>query len=275
MGSRAQLRDISDAPAGRRPAASPVDVAVDVAVGAVTTAGALAGAVGRRLGGLAEPVANTVLRPRMLAPSYRPGTWLDGLAARGGRRRTELTRELSALLDRLVPAVVAEVVQRLDLTELVRRYVDLDRIVASVNLDAAVARVDIDAVARRLDVDSVVARLDLTRIVRERVDLDYLVSTVDLDAAVGRVDLDAVAARLDYDAVIERIGVVALAERVIAEIDLPEIIRESTGSVASDTVRGVRMQSISADEAVGRGVDRLRLRRGRRPPDAGAASRET
>jgi hypothetical protein len=69
--------------------------------------------------------------------------------------------------------------------------------------------------------------------------------------------------RLDLDALIDRIDLVGLAEGVIAEVDLPEIIRESTSSVASDTVRGVRMQGISGDEALGRAVGRLRLRRGR------------
>ena len=34
--------------------------------------------------------------------------------------------------------------------------------------------------------------------------------------------------------------------------------------MASETVRGVRMQGITADEAVGRAVDRFRLRRSRR-----------
>jgi hypothetical protein len=38
--------------------------------------------------------------------------------------------------------------------------------------------------------------------------------------------------------------------------------------MASDTVRGVRMQGINADEAVGRAVDRLLLRRGRRATEA-------
>jgi hypothetical protein len=125
--------------------------------------------------------------------------------------------------------------------------------------------VDIDAVAQRLDIDAVVARLDLNRIVRDRVDLDGLVATV---------DLDAVAARLDVAAVIERIDLVGLAEDVIAEVDLPEIIRGSTGSMASDTVRGVRMQGISGDQAVGRAVERLRLRRGRRDAANGGPSAE-
>jgi predicted RNase H-like nuclease len=99
----------------------------------------------------------------------------------------------------------------------------------------------VDAVAQRLDFDAILDRLDLTDIVLERVNLDLLVSEV-----LGRIDL------------------VGLAEQVIDAIDLPEIIRESTGSMASDTVRGVRMQSIAGDEAISRAVDRLLLRHGRR-----------
>ena len=86
---------------------------------------------------------------------------------------------------------------------------------------------------------------------------------VDLDGIVATVDIDAIAARIDIGAVIDRIDLVGLAEDVIAEVDLPEIIRESTGSMASETVRGVRMQGITADEAVGRAVDRFRLVRSR------------
>ena len=59
--------------------------------------------------------------------------------------------------------------------------------------------------------------------------------------------------------------VVALARDVIAEIDLPEIIRDSTGAMASDTLLGVRMQSISGDDAIARAMDRLRLRLTRAP----------
>jgi hypothetical protein len=104
-------------------------------------------------------------------------------------------------------------------------------------------------VLERVDLDAVLAavldRIDLTAVVLERVDLGEVV-----DAALAEVDL------------------VGLAEEVIDGVDLPEIIRESTGSMASDTVRGVRMQGIVADEAVGRAVDRLLLRRGRRATEA-------
>jgi hypothetical protein len=67
--------------------------------------------------------------------------------------------------------------------------------------------------------------------------------------------------------VLARIDMAGLAEGVIAEVDLAEMIRQSTGSVASDTVRGVRLQGISGDEAVGRVVARLRLRRTRVEPE--------
>ena len=63
----------------------------------------------------------------------------------------------------------------------------------------------------------------------------------------------------------EQVDLVGVAEYVVAEIDLPEIIRASTGSVASEAVRGLRMQGVDADQAVARVVDRMLFRRGRRP----------
>ena len=66
---------------------------------------------------------------------------------------------------------------------------------------------------------------------------------------------------VDVEHIVESVDLVAITNQIIAEIDLPEIIRQSTGSVASETVRGVRMQAISADDAVGRLGERFRLRR--------------
>ncbi len=102
----------------------------------------------------------------------------------------------------------------------------------------------------------------LVREVGSRVDLTPLVrQVVDLDVLVAGVDIDAIAERLDVQAVIDRVDLVAIVETVLAEMDLPEIIRVSTGSVASGTVRGMRMQSMSGDEAVTRALHRLRERR--------------
>ena len=273
---------------------------LDVAVGAAATASATTlrtgGRVGHVLTRAAAPIApvTAVIRIPLATLPVQPSGWIEELRERGHRLRLFAGLRLSALLDVLVPAVVDEVLRRLDIGALIVRYVDLDDIVAGVDLDAAVStvdidaivgrvdvdaiidRVDVDAVAASLDVEAVVRRLDLTRIVTERVDLDRIVAGVDLQAIVDRIDVDSivgqldlnqiVAERVDIDRIIERIDLAGLAEEVIAEIDLPEIIRESTGSVASDTVRGVRMQAISGDESVGRIVERLRLVRRRREP---------
>ncbi len=67
-----------------------------------------------------------------------------------------------------------------------------------------------------------------------------------------RVDLGAV-----VDAALAKVDLVGLAEQVIDGVDLPELIRESTGSMASETVRGVRMRGIEADQSITNAMDRL------------------
>jgi hypothetical protein len=244
---------------------------LDVALG---VAGATAGAAivaARTVHHLAAPVTRLLWRPPLLPRRYHPATLVGDLARTGGADREELSRQLETLLDVWMPAIVATVVQRLDLTRLVEDNVDLDRIVSTVDLDAAVARVDLDAAVRRVDLDAIVATVDLDAAVR-RVDLDAIVATVDLDAAVRRVDLDAIVAtvdldaavrRVDLEAVISRIDLIGIVEEVLDVIDLPAIIRDSTGSMASETVRGARMTSMGADDAISRAVDRALFRRRR------------
>ncbi len=74
---------------------------------------------------------------------------------------------------------------------------------------------------------------------------------------------------VDIDRIIERVDVITLVEGVLAEIDLPAIVRESTGSLTSDAVQTARMTGISADEAISRGLDRFlrRLHEPRAPAD--------
>jgi hypothetical protein len=118
------------------------------------------------------------------------------------------------------------------------------------------------ATARLLDV---IVPLLVDEILK-RVDLDAVARRLDLDALIADVDIDAAASKLDVAAVIDRVDLAALARGVIVQLDLPQIIRESTGSLTSDTVRGVRMQSISGDDALGRIIDRLARRRPRPRP---------
>jgi hypothetical protein len=101
-----------------------------------------------------------------------------------------------------------------------------------------------------------------------QVDIDAIAKRIDVDAIVERIDVDAIVSRVDVDAIVRRLDLVALAEEVVNGIDLPEIIRESTGSMASDVVRDARMQSIEADETIARIVDRIIRRRRARLTDA-------
>lgn len=268
-----------------RPAAVPqlgpeARLALDVALGVTGAAVGAAVVVARTVHRVASPVTRLVWRPPLLAPRYHPATVVAGLARNGAAEREELRRQAAVLLDALVPVVVATLVDRLDLTRLVEDNVDLDHIVSTVDLDAAVARVDLDAAVARVDLDAAVALVDIESVI-DRVDLDAVVATVDLDAAVARVDIDsiidrvdldgvaakldvdAVVARADLDAVIDRVDIIGIVEDVLDVIDLPGIIRDSTGSMASETVRGVRMTGVSADDALARVVDRALFRRRR------------
>jgi hypothetical protein len=105
--------------------------------------------------------------------------------------------------------------------------------------------------------NAVLDQLDLTQIVLDRVDLDRVVASVDLDQAIEHVNLDEVIDRVDVERVLTRLDLSKIAMDVVEQIDLPEIIRASTGSVASESVRVVRVQAIGADRAITRVVDRL------------------
>ncbi len=108
------------------------------------------------------------------------------------------------------------------------------------------ARTDLDLVLREAIVRVLgvaLATVDLTKIIREHVDLDVVARGLDVDAVVERMDLDPVLARID---------VAALARRVVDEIDLPEIVRESSGALASEAVGGIRARALRGDDTLSR-----------------------
>jgi hypothetical protein len=84
---------------------------------------------------------------------------------------------------------------------------------------------------------------------------------LDLPALIrGHVDLDAVIADVDVDAIIARLDLLGLATYIIEGIDLPVIIRQSTGGVSTEVLRGARQHSYEADQTVARVIDRMLLR---------------
>ena len=121
--------------------------------------------------------------------------------------------------------------------------------------------------------DAIIERIDLTDIVLDQVDLDRIVTRaldgLDLtQLVIDRVDIDALVAEADIEAVIDRVPIIPLANYVIDEIDLPQIIRDSTGGIATDAMGAVRVQGMGADQFVGRLADRVLLRRRQRKVDA-------
>ncbi|WP_328362385.1 hypothetical protein OG976_12155 [Mycobacterium sp. NBC_00419] len=94
----------------------------------------------------------------------------------------------------------------------------------------------------------VLDQIDLTALVRERVDIDAIVADVDIDAIIARIDL------------------IGLADQIIDGVDLPTIIRESTGTVTAEVMTDVRTQTARADDVVSGFVDRM-LGRNQDPQD--------
>lgn len=174
-------------------------------------------------------------------------TWLGSGTIRA--LATATRQQAGQLLDVAVPAVVNLVLDRIDLTALVLDRVDLGRVI-----DRAIDQTDVTGI--------VVDRVDLRRVIEQALD------SIDLTQLVlSRVDLNAVIRAADLDEVIDRLPIVAIAQYVVEEIDLPRIIRESTGGVAIDAVDAVRLGTHGADTAVAGWVQRVLPRR-RRELDA-------
>jgi hypothetical protein len=271
-----------------------VPAAVDAAVGAAAMATNTAVAVTRLFARAAAPIGRRVMHPPLLHERMHPARVVEALAGRGQLARTSTGTDLNRVIAAVVPPVVDEVLDSLDLTALVRERVDIDALVSTVDIAAIIDRMDIDAILRQVDVDGIVRQVDIDAIVSKvdinaiarQVDIDGIIRQVNIDAIVAEVDIDAIAKRIDVDAIVERIDIdtiisrvdvdaivrrldlVGLAEEIVNGIDLPEIIRQSTGSMASDVVRDVRMESIDADLAIARLVDRMIRRRRARRTDA-------
>jgi hypothetical protein len=222
-------------------AAAALGLALETRRRSVDAAVAAAGRLGAPLGLLARP-ALALARGSVAVARHHLD--LDGWAARGlaGQRRAQeaAARTMQSLIAALAAAVLDEI-----------------------DLDAVVGRVDLDRILERVDPNQVAARIDLNAII-ERIDIDAIAARIDLDAIAARLDLDAIVARVDIDAVLARVDLPELTVQVIEEVDLGEIIRESSSTMASETVDALRVQGMRVDGLVSRVVDRILLREGAR-----------
>ena len=246
-------RTAGQEPAPDDPRNEPIEVLTGAALGAAATlAELMAKAIGAATEAV-EPVASVAANPPLLgglsrgagsALRFLDGTWKAKEA--GARSSAE------SFMRDLVPSVTTNALDQIDLNALIRERVDINAIAADIDLDALIARVDINAIVDRLDMDRLVDRLPI----------EAVIARVDLNAVADQLDVNRVAERLDLEAVVARIDLASLAQEVIDEIDLPEIIRDSSGAMASETVQEVRVLGIQADRFVAKVVDRI-LRRTR------------
>ena len=98
-------------------------------------------------------------------------------------------------------------------------------------------------------------------VVRE-LDVDAIVKQVDIDALLERIDMDALMERIDIDGIVKRVDIAALMD----DIGLEDIVRQSTGVLASDSVKLVRVRSMNGDVIISGVIDRLLRRTPRYAP---------
>jgi hypothetical protein len=112
-------------------------------------------------------------------------------------------------------------------------------------------------------VAAVLDEVDLNAVIA-RVDLDRILERVDIEAVLARVDLDAVIARVDLDAVVGRVDLPGIITRVMDEVDVGQLVRESSSTMATESVDALRVQGMRADRLLNRVVDRAMRRTGER-----------
>jgi hypothetical protein len=244
-------------------AKDPAAVLAGAGLGAAVTAAEAAASAATSAADAVAPLVSWAINPRfakdaaeMTAGAARvlDGEWKSAQA--------ETVKAASAFLSTLVPEIVSTLFDQIDVTQLVRDRVDLNAIVEDVDIERLLDRIDIDEIVSRVDVDAIVARVDMERVARS-FPVDEVLDGIDLDHVVDRVDIDRAVERVDLDAIVHRMNLGEIAQEVIDEIDLPAIVRESSGAMASESIQTVRVQGMNADRLVSRIVDRVLRREAR------------
>lgn len=84
---------------------------------------------------------------------------------------------------------------------------------------------------------------------------------VAVNAVVSRIDMNEIVAQADITPILDRVPMTEIADYIIEEIDLPSLVRESTGGVADGLLGTLRFQAIQTDNFVSDIVDRIFFRR--------------
>ena len=232
---------------GEEPGAQkdPAATLAGAGLGAAVTAAEAAATAAKQVADTIGPAMTWLVEPRFAKDASEiaasTARLLDG---QWKASQAEMVEAATAFLGALVPEIAKGVADQVDLTALVRERVDVNAIADDIDIDRILERVDLDVVIARVDVDAIAERLDVNRV-------------------ADRLDTGRVVARTDLVAIVDRLDLATIAEEVIDEIDLPRLVRESSGIMANETVQTVRVQGMNADRLVSRVVDRVLRREAR------------
>jgi hypothetical protein len=98
-------------------------------------------------------------------------------------------------------------------------------------------------------------------VVVELLPIEAILARVDVDALVGRVDVNGLVQRVDVNEIVQRVDLPGIVTAVLENIELGDLIADSTTNIASSARDTARVQAIRVDGGLAGVVDRLLRRR--------------
>jgi hypothetical protein len=91
--------------------------------------------------------------------------------------------------------------------------------------------------------------------------IEAILARVDVDALVQRVDVNALVGRVDVNDIVQRVDLAGIVTTVLENIELGDLISDSTTNIATSARDNARVQAIRVDGGLAGVVDRLLRRR--------------
>jgi hypothetical protein len=91
--------------------------------------------------------------------------------------------------------------------------------------------------------------------------LGELFAMIPVNEIINRVDIETLVTRVDVNVFLDQVDIPALVAQVVSGLELGDLIRDSTTSVAAEARDVVRVHAAAGDRALAGRIDRL-LRRG-------------
>jgi hypothetical protein len=98
-------------------------------------------------------------------------------------------------------------------------------------------------------------------VVVELLPIEAILARVDVDALVARVDVNALVGRVDVNEIVQRVDLPGIVTTVLENIELGDLIADSTTNIATSARDTARVQAIRVDGGLAEVVDRLLRRR--------------